>query len=170
MKILREFREFAMRGNVVDMAVGIIIGAAFGSITNSLVTDILSPPLGLITGNVDFNNLFLVLKEGATEAPYKTLAEAKAAGAVTLNYGVFLNKIISFLLVALAVFFLVRYINKLKAALESPPKPEKGLETPSIPTTKQCPHCLSTIPIKATRCPYCTSELEEDPHVSSEAS
>ncbi|MFB6290618.1 MAG: large conductance mechanosensitive channel protein MscL [Candidatus Bipolaricaulia bacterium] len=162
MKFLREFREFAMRGNVVDMAVGIVIGAAFGSITNSLVTDILSPPLGLITGNVDLNNLFLVLKEGATPGPYKTLAEANAAGAVTLSYGVFLNKIISFLLVALAIFFLVQYINKLKGALEKPPEETEGLEPPPVPTTKQCPHCLSTIPIKASRCPYCTSRLEED--------
>ncbi len=162
MKILREFKEFAMRGNVVDMAVGIIIGAAFGSITNSLVSDILSPPLGLITGNMDLNNLFMVLREGVTAGPYKTLADAKAAGAVTLNYGVFMNKVISFLLVALAVFFLVRYINKLKGALEAPSKEKKEVEPPPIPTTKQCPHCLSTIPIKASRCPYCTSELETD--------
>jgi large conductance mechanosensitive channel len=167
MKILKEFKEFAMRGNVVDMAVGIIIGAAFGSITNSLVSDILTPPLGLITGNVNFDNLFLVLREGVTKAPYKTLAEAKAAGAVTLNYGVFLNKVISFLLVSLAVFFLVRYINKLKGALESPPKKGEVLEPPPVPTTKQCPHCLSTIPIKASRCPYCTSKLEEDAETGS---
>ncbi|MCF7890755.1 large conductance mechanosensitive channel protein MscL [Candidatus Bipolaricaulota bacterium] len=164
--MFREFKEFAMRGNVVDMAVGIIIGAAFGSITNSLVTDILSPPLGLITGNVDLNNLFLVLKEGATAVPYKTLAEAKAAGAVTLNYGAFVNKIISFLLVALAVFFLVKYINKLKGALEAPPEETKELEPPPVPTTKQCPYCLSTVPIKARRCPYCTSELERDTEIS----
>lgn len=163
MKILREFKEFAMRGNVVDMAVGIIIGAAFGSITNSLVTDILSPPLGLVTGNVDLNDLFLVLREGATAGPYKTLAEATAAGAVTLNYGVFVNKIISFLLVALAVFFLVRYINKLKGALEAPSEETKEVKSPPVPTTKQCPYCLSTIPIKASRCPYCTSELENEP-------
>lgn len=162
MKILKEFREFAMRGNVVDMAVGIIIGASFGTITNSLVTDILSPPLGLITGNVDLNNLFLVLREGATEGPYKTLADAKAAGAVTINYGVFVNKIISFLLVALAMFFLIRYINKLRGLLETPPEVAKGPEPPPVPTTKQCPHCLSTIPIKANRCPYCTSKLESD--------
>lgn len=160
MKILKEFKEFSMRGNVVDMAVGIIIGAAFGAITNSLVTDILSPPLGLITGNVDLNNLFLVLREGATVGPYQTLADAKAAGAVTLNYGAFVNKVISFLLVALAMFFLIRYINKLKGALESPPEGTKGMEPPPVPTTKQCPHCLSTIPIKASRCPYCTSELQ----------
>lgn len=163
MKILKEFKEFSMRGNVVDMAVGIIIGAAFGSITNSLVTDILSPPLGLITGNVDLNNLFLVLREGATAGPYQTLADAKTAGAVTLNYGAFVNKIISFLLVALAMFFLIRYINKLKAALESPPEETEGVEPPPVPTTKQCPYCLSTIPIKASRCPYCTSQLEDSP-------
>jgi len=160
MKILKEFREFAMRGNVVDMAVGIIIGAAFGSITNSLVADVLSPPLGLITGNVDFDNLFLVLREGAPAPPYTTLAEAQTAGAVTLNYGLFLNKVISFLLVALVIFFLVRYMNKLRGMLESPPE-EEMMKPPPVPTTKQCPHCLSTIPIKASRCPYCTSELED---------
>jgi large conductance mechanosensitive channel len=162
MKILREFKEFSMRGNVVDMAVGIIIGAAFGAITNSLVTDILSPPLGLVTGNVDLNNLFVVLREGATPAPYKTLAEAKAAGAVTLNYGAFVNRVISFLLVSVAMFFLIRYINKLKAALESPADETAGVESPPVPTTKQCPHCLSTIPVKASKCPYCTSELGKD--------
>lgn len=161
MKIIKEFREFAMRGNVVDMAVGIMIGAAFGSITNSLVTDILSPPLGLITGNVDLNNLFIILKEGASEPPYRTLAEAKSAGAVTLNYGVFINKVISFLLVAMAMFFLVRYINKLKGLLESSPETAEEIEPP-VPTSKQCPHCLSSIPIKATRCAFCTSELEAE--------
>ena len=161
MKFLKEFREFAMRGNVVDIAVGIIIGAAFSSITNSLVSDILSPPLGLITGNVDLNNFFIVLREGANPLPYKTLAEAQAAGAVTLNYGAFLNKIISFFLVALAMFFLVRYINKLKGILEARPEEAEKMKSLPVPTTKQCPHCFSTIPLKAIRCPYCTSELEE---------
>ena len=147
--MLKEFKEFAMRGNVVDMAVGIIIGAAFGSIVKSLVADIIMPPIGLALGNVDFSNLFVVLKEGATAGPYSSLADAQGAGAVTVNYGAFLNTIISFLIVAFAVFMLIRSINKLK----------RTEEAPAAPTSKECPRCLSKIPIKATRCAYCTSEL-----------
>ena len=150
--MLKEFKEFAVRGNVVDMAVGIIIGAAFGTIVNSLVADILMPPIGLLLGNIDFSNLFIVLKEGSRAAgPYASLATAKAAGAVTINYGFFINTIISFLIVAFAVFLLVRNINRLKRQ-EQAPSP--------VPTTKDCPFCVSTIPIKATRCPHCTSELK----------
>jgi len=150
--MLKEFKEFAMRGNVVDMAVGIIIGAAFGTIVKSLVADVIMPPIGLALGNVDFANLFIILKSGAeTAGPYASLADAQAAGAVTLNYGTFINTIISFIIVAFAVFMLIRSINKLKRKEEAPP-PE--------PTTKECPHCFSTIPIKATRCPLCTSELK----------
>jgi large conductance mechanosensitive channel len=149
--MLKDFKEFAMRGNVVDMAVGIIIGAAFGTIVKSLVTDVIMPPIGLLLGNVDFSNLFLVLKDGATAGPYASLNDAQAAGAVSLNYGVFINTIISFLIVAFAVFLLVRSINKLKRKEEAPP-PE--------PNTKDCPYCFSKIPIKATRCPQCTSELK----------
>jgi large conductance mechanosensitive channel len=150
--MLKEFKEFAVRGNVVDMAVGIIIGAAFGTIVNSLVADILMPPIGLLLGNIDFSNLFIVLKEGSKAAgPYTSLAAAKAAGAVTVNYGFFINTIISFLIVAFAVFLLVRNINRLKRQ-EQAPSP--------VPTTKDCPFCVSTIPIKATRCPHCTSELK----------
>ena len=150
--MLKEFKEFAMRGNVVDMAVGIIIGAAFGTIVKSLVSDVIMPPIGLLLGNVDFANLFIILKQGAEVAgPYASLADAQAAGAVSLNYGTFINTIISFIIVAFAVFMLIRSINKLKRKEEAPP-PE--------PTTKECPHCFSTIPIKATRCPMCTSELK----------
>ncbi len=150
--MLKEFKEFAMRGNVVDMAVGIIIGAAFGTIVKSLVADVIMPPIGLALGNVDFANLFIVLKHGAEmAAPYASLADAQAAGAVTLNYGAFVNTVISFLIVAVAVFLLIKSINQLKRKKEAPP-PE--------PTTKECPHCFSTIPIKATRCPMCTSELK----------
>ena len=148
--MLKEFKEFAMRGNVVDMAVGIVIGAAFGQIVTSLVKDILMPPIGLLLGNVDFTNLFMVLKGGEEAGPYASLADAQAAGAVTLNYGVFVNTIISFVIVALAVFLLIRSINRLQRQEEAPP---------AEPTTKECPHCLSTIPLKATRCPHCTSEL-----------
>jgi large conductance mechanosensitive channel len=148
--MLKEFKEFAMRGNVVDMAVGIIIGAAFGAIVKSLVSDILMPPIGLLLGNADFSDLFLTLKEGAQKAgPYATLADAKAAGAVTLNVGVFANEVVSFLIVAFAVFLLVRSINRLKR--EPAPAP--------APATKECPHCVSAIPVKATRCPHCTSQL-----------
>jgi large conductance mechanosensitive channel len=149
--MLKEFKEFAMRGNVVDMAVGIIIGAAFGTIVKSLVSDIIMPPIGLLLGNVDFGNLFVVLKQGATAAPYASLADAQAAGAVTINYGAFVNTLISFLIVAFAVFLLIRGINQMKRQKEEPA---------AEPTTKACPFCQSTIPIKATRCPFCTSELK----------
>ena len=149
--MLKEFKEFAMRGNVVDMAVGIIIGAAFGTIVKSLVADVIMPPIGLLLGNVDFANLFIVLTHGTTPGPYATLADAQAAGAVTLNYGMFINTIISFLIVAYVVFLLIRNINKAKKQEEAPP-PE--------PTTKECAFCFSVIPIKAIRCPHCTSELK----------
>jgi large conductance mechanosensitive channel len=147
--MLKEFKEFAMRGNVVDMAVGIIIGASFGSIVKSLVDDVIMPPIGMVLGNVDFSNLYLVLKDGATAGPYAALAEAKKAGAVTINYGLFVNSVISFLIVAFAVFMLVRTLNKLKRE-----------PAPADPTTKECPFCRSTIAIKATRCPHCTSALD----------
>jgi len=150
LSMLKEFKEFAMRGNVLDMAVGIIIGAAFGTIVNSLVADVIMPPIGMLLGNIDFNNLFAVLKEGKVAAPYLSLAAAKEAGAVTINYGFFINTIITFLIVAFAVFLLIRSVNKLVKQQEAPP---------AVPTTKECPYCLSTIPIKATRCGHCTSEL-----------
>lgn len=149
--MLKEFKEFAMKGNVVDMAVGIIIGAAFTTIVQSLVKDVLMPPLGLLLGGVDFSDFFIVLKEGAVAAPYATLAAANEAGAVTLNYGTFINTVISFLIVAFAVFILIKNINKMKRPEE---KPE-----PSVPTVKKCTYCYSDIPIEATRCPNCTSEL-----------
>lgn len=145
--MLKEFKEFAMRGSVVDMAVGIIIGVAFGTIITSLVSEVLMPPIGLLLGNVDFSNLFLVLKEGKIAGPYATVAAAKAAGAVTLNYGLFVNTIVNFLIVAFAIFFLIRGMNSMKKK-----------EAPAA-TTKDCPHCLSAIPIKATRCGHCTSEI-----------
>lgn len=151
--MITEFREFAVKGNVVDMAVGIIIGAAFGAIVKSLVDDVIMPPIGLILGNVDFSSLFVVLRGGAKAAgPYATPAEAVAAGAVTLNYGKFINSVVSFLIVAWAVFMLVKSVNRFKR--ETPPAPAV------TPATKECPFCFSTIPIKATRCPGCTSPLE----------
>jgi len=149
--MFKQFKEFALRGNVVDMAVGIIIGAAFGAIVSSLVADVIMPPIGLLLGNVDFSDLFVVLKEGAAPGPYASLAAAKEAGAVTLNYGVFVNAIISFLIVAFAVFMLVSQMNRLRKQAETPP---------AEPTTKGCPFCLSTIPLKATRCPFCTSQIQ----------
>lgn len=149
--MLKDFKEFAMRGNVLDMAVGIIIGAAFGTIVNSLVQDVIMPPIGLLLGNVDFSNIFVVLKEGKVAGPYASMAAAKAAGAVTLNFGVFVNTIISFLIVAFAVFLLIRTVNRLRRQEEAPP---------AVPTTKECTYCFSSIPIKATRCPQCTSELK----------
>jgi large conductance mechanosensitive channel len=146
--MLKEFKEFAMKGNVLDMAVGIIIGAAFGPIVTSLVNDVIMPPIGLLLGNVDFSNIFAVLREGKAAGPYASLAAAKAAGAVTMNFGLFINTIINFIIVAFAVFMLVKNVNRFRKQEEA------------APTNKDCPFCLSSIPIKATRCPNCTSELK----------
>jgi large conductance mechanosensitive channel len=143
----KEFKEFIMRGNVLDMAVGIIIGAAFGKIVTSFVNDVLMPPLGLLMGKVDFSNLFLTLSGQS----FATLEEAKKAGAVTLRYGLFINTIIDFLIVAFAIFLVIKQVNRLNR------QPEPA---PAAPATKECPFCLSVIPIKATRCPQCTSELK----------
>jgi large conductance mechanosensitive channel len=148
--MLKEFKEFAMRGNVVDMAVGIVIGVAFGAIIKSLVADVLMPPIGLLLGGVDFTNLFIVLKQGETGGTFVSLADAQKAGAVTINYGVFLNAILSFLIVAFSVFLLIRGLNRLKRQEAAPP---------AELTTKECRFCQSTIPIKAVRCGHCTSDL-----------
>jgi large conductance mechanosensitive channel len=151
--MLEDFKAFIMRGNVVDMAVGIIIGVAFGAIVASLVKDVIMPPIGLALGNIDFSNLMAVLKEGVPPGPYDSLAAAQAAGAVTINYGLFINTIIVFLIIALVVFFLiVRPIARMQAP--------KKVEAPPEPTTKECPYCLSTIPMRASRCPNCTSQLD----------
>lgn len=153
MSMLKDFRDFAMRGNVVDMAVGIIIGAAFGTIVKSLVDDVIMPPIGLLLGNVDFSNLFVVLKQGAKEAgPYATIAQAHAAGAVTLNYGMFINTVISFIIIAFAVFMLI-------SAMQKAQKKFHKAEAAAAPTTRDCPYCFTAINIKATRCPNCTSSL-----------
>ena len=149
--MLKEFKAFALRGNVLDMAVGIIIGAAFSTIVKSLVNDVIMPPIGWLLGSVDFANLFILLKPGSPAAPYASLSDAQAAGAVTVNYGVFANAIVSFLIVAVVMFLLIRSINRMKREEEAPP---------AEPTTKDCPHCLSAIAIGATRCPHCTSQLE----------
>lgn len=149
--MLNEFKEFAMRGNVVDMAVGIIIGGAFGTIVKSLVSDVIMPPVGLLLGGVDFANFFFVLKRGVPAGPYLTLAEAKQAGAVIVSYGAFINAVISFLIVALAAFLLVKTVNTMR---------RKGdASAPAEPTEKACPRCFLTVPIKATRCPHCTSDI-----------
>ena len=148
--MLKEFKEFAVKGNVVDMAVGIIIGAAFGSIVSSLVADIIMPPAGLLLGNVDFANLFILLKEGKVPGPYGSLAAAKAAGAVTLNVGVFVNTVISFLIMVFSIFIVIRSMNRFRSREVAPPEV----------TTKECPYCLSLIALKATRCAHCTSELQ----------
>lgn len=150
---LKEFKEFAVKGNVIDMAVGIIIGGAFSPIVNSLVKDIIMPPIGYVLGNVDFKNLYLPVVP--TSEHYATLEEAQAAGIVTINYGVFINTLISFLIVSFAVFLLVKTINKLKME-----KKEEVCEAPAEPTTKECPYCCSTISIKAVKCPHCASELK----------
>jgi large conductance mechanosensitive channel len=151
--MLKDFKAFILRGNVVDLAVGIIIGIAFGAIISSFVNDILMPPIGLGLGNIDFSNMMAVLKEGATPGPYASLAAAKDAGATVIAYGVFINAIINFLIIAAVVFFfVVRPILRLTT-------PKKAV-VPAEPTTKECPFCYSSIPIKATRCPNCTSELK----------
>jgi large conductance mechanosensitive channel len=151
--MFKEFKEFAMRGNVVDMAVGIIIGAAFGTIIKSLVDDILMPPIGLLLGNVDFSNIFITLKEGVKAAgPYASVAAAKQAGAVTLNLGVFINTVISFLIVAFAVFLVIKGLNRMKQEQEA---------AAAAPATKDCPYCFTAIPVQANRCPHCTSQLQE---------
>jgi len=149
--MLKEFKEFVMRGNVVDLAVGVIIGGAFGKIVSSLVSDIIMPPIGLLLGNVDFSNLYLVMKNADKVPPGSPLAAAQAiTGVVTWNYGLFITNIINFLIVALAIFLLIKGINSLQ---------RKPAPAPATPTTKECPHCFTNIPIKASRCPNCTSEL-----------
>lgn len=149
--MFKEFKEFAVKGNVMDMAVGIIVGAAFGTIINSFVNDVIMPPIGLLLGNVDFSSLFLVLKQGKVAAPYATLAEAKAAGAVTMNYGAFINTIVSFLIISFSVFLVVKNVNRLKREEQAPP---------ALPSTKECPFCLSEVPLKAVKCGHCTSDLK----------
>jgi large conductance mechanosensitive channel len=147
--MLKGFREFVMRGNVLDLAVAVIIGAAFTKIVNSMVEDIIMPPIGLLLGKVDFTNLFLVLRDGSKVAPpYATLAEAKAAGAVTMNYGLFISNIVTFLIVAFVVYLMIRSVVRL------------GPKKADLPaTTKECPYCLSKIPIKANKCAFCTADL-----------
>ena len=145
--MLKEFKEFALRGNVMDMAVGVIIGAAFSTIVRSLVDDIIMPPIGLVLGGVDFTNLFLVLRDGAPAGPYATLEAARAASAVTINYGMFVNTIITFLIVTFAIFLMVKTINRWRA--------QEPVET----NTRECPQCLSTIPLNASRCAFCTSQI-----------
>jgi len=145
--MFKEFKEFAMRGSVLDMAIGIIIGAAFGKIVTSLVSDVIMPPIGLLLGKLDFSNLYINL----SGQPYASLGAAKAAGASTINYGMFVNTVIDFIIVAFVIFLLIRQVNKLKR------QPEVAA---AVPTTKECPYCLSVIPVKAVRCPHCTSELK----------
>jgi len=150
MSIMGEFKAFAMRGNVMDMAVGIIIGASFGKIVTSFVSDILMPPLGLVLGKLDFTNMYMTLSGGS----YPTLEAAKAAGAITVNYGLFINTAIDFIIVAFAIFLMIMWINKLK-------KKEEKKEEAKLPSTKDCPYCLSAIALQATRCPNCTSDLKK---------
>jgi len=152
--MLKDFKAFIMKGNVIDMAVGIIVGIAFGLVVSSFVKDIIMPPIGLALGNVDFANLFVVLKEGAlTPGPYASLADAQAAGAVTINYGAFINTVVNLLIIAAVVFFfIVRPVARMQA--------RKKAEEPAAPATKECPYCFTSIPIQASRCPNCTSELK----------
>jgi large conductance mechanosensitive channel len=149
--MLDEFKKFIMRGNVIDLAVAVVIGAAFGAIVKSLVDDIIMPPIGLLLGGIDFSSLMLVLKPGTPPPPYSAPALAKAAGAVTINYGLFINTIITFLIIGFVVFLLIQAINRLFVA--------KKVEPAKEPVVKECPFCIQEIPIKATRCPFCTSEV-----------
>ena len=145
--MMQEFKAFIMRGNVVDLAVGVVIGGAFGKIVGSFVEDVLMPPIGLALGNVDFSNLFINL----SGKDFPSVAAAKAAGAATLNYGIFFNHVINFLIIAFAIFLLIKQINRMQTPAPAPA---------AVPTTKDCPHCLSTVPLKATKCAHCTSELQ----------
>jgi len=147
----KEFQDFIKRGNVLDMAVGIVIGAAFGAVIKALVDNVIMPPIGLLLGNVDFANIMTVLKGGNPAGPYATLAQAKEAGAVVIAWGVFINAIISFLIIAFVIFLLVKYFNKLQK--------EEVEEAPAEPPTKECSYCHMEIPLEAVRCPYCTTEL-----------
>ncbi len=148
--MLKEFKAFVLRGNVMDMAVGVIVGAAFGTIVKSLVEDVLMPPIGLLTGGLDFSNLFVVLKEGTKAAgPYASLVDARAAGAVTLNYGAFVNTVVAFVIVAACIFMVIQAVGRLQHPAPAGP-----------PTTKDCPFCKTAIPIPAVRCPHCTSDLK----------
>jgi large conductance mechanosensitive channel len=152
-RMLQDFKAFITRGNVIDMAVGIIIGIAFGLVVNSFVKDIIMPPIGLALGDVDFINLFVVLKEGLVPGPYASLADAQAAGAVTINYGAFINTVVNLVIIAAVVFFLiVRPVARMQA--------RKKAEEPAVPAMKECPYCFTSIPINASRCPNCTSELK----------
>lgn len=149
-----DFKQFIMRGNVIDLAVGIVLGIAFNNIVNSLVDDIIMPPVGLYLAGADFSDLFVVLQQGTPPGPYETLAAAQAAGAVTISYGIFINTIVNFLILAFAMFLLIRNVNRLHGKEEA---------APDEPITRECPYCLSTIPTAATRCPHCTSQVEPVP-------
>lgn len=164
MTLLAEFRKFALRGNLVDLAVGFTVGAAFTTVARSLVDDLVMPPVGLMLGNRDFSGQYLLLRAGEAAPPYASLAEAQAAGAVTLNYGQFFNSLLTFLVVALAMFLVIRGMNRIERQLER----ESGAGEPTAeePENKKCPHCLTTIPFKASRCPQCTSQLTEPPAVA----
>jgi len=154
--MFQEFKKFALRGNMIDLAVGIVIGAAFGSVVSSLVNDIIMPPIGLITGRVNFDQLHYVIQQGDPPGPYASLANAQEARAVTINYGQFINTLLAFLIIALAVFLLVRAINRLYVEKEAE-------DTQAKPVVKECPYCYKEIPTEASRCPFCTSQLEASP-------
>lgn len=159
-QMLKDFKAFIMRGNVVDMAVGVIIGAAFGKIVNSFVSDVIMPPLGILIGSADFSDIMIVLKEGTPTGPYVTHTAANAAGAVTLNIGLFLNALIQFFIIATALFMLIKIVSKLQQVSDKIIGDDEGDHTQNTPTTKECPYCCSVINIKASKCPECTADLK----------
>ena len=147
--MLKEFRQFIMRGNVIDLAVAVIIGAAFGAIVKALVDHVIMPPIGLLLGGIDFSNLYIMLKQGSPPGPYASLADAQTAGAVTLNYGLFVNAVVTFVIIAFVIFMIIRSLNRIQRPKVAP-----------APTTRECPYCKTTISLAATRCPNCTSQLQ----------
>ena len=159
-EVLSEFKKFALKGNVLDMAVGVIIGASFGKIVDSLVKDVLMPPLGLLLGKVDFANLYITLSDGKVPGPYASLTAAQEAGAVTINYGMFINVLISFLIVAFSVFVLIKGINKLQDSVDRKAKKAEAAAAAEAPKQKACPYCKSMVDKAATRCPFCTSKIK----------
>lgn len=161
--MFNDFRKFLLRGNIIDLLIGFTVGASFANVAKSFVSDVLMPPIGVILGRTDFSSLFWLVKEGTTPGPYHTLSDAQRAGAVTINYGLFLNNVISLLIVGLAVYILVKFINRVNDQLEEFPLVKRKKRSPEEPSLKKCPYCLTTIPYRAVKCSACTADLSLNP-------